>query len=262
MASSAVSGERFDMGRVFTTTFSAIKANWQVLLGFSLVLTVVSAITNGLTIGSMLDGLNPADPAAALGMFSSVSYWITVIVGLFSSAFLQSGIIHALIDRDDGAKADFADCFRGGARHFLPLIGLTILWWLGVALGWVLLMVPGLMLLSMWSVSMPALVAENTGVIGAFGRSRALTKGLRWPIFGTLLVFLILYFFLAFAVQGFSATGMLTLYQSNFALAMAVGVISGTVMSVLLTSFLVSLYSEVRLVKEGQGPRGLAEVFS
>jgi hypothetical protein len=250
MASSAISGERFDMGRVFATTFSAIIANWQVLLGFALVLSVVSAVTNGLSMSSMLEGFNPADPSTALGMFSSASYWITLIVGLCSSAFLQSGVIHALVDRDDGTKADFAACFRGGARHFLPLIGLTILWWLGVALGWVMLMVPGLILLTMWSVSMPALVAEDTGVIGAFGRSRGLTKGLRWPIFGTLLVFGILYFIMAFAVQGFSTTGMLSLYQS------------GTVLSVLLTSFLVSLYREVRLVKEGQGPRGLADVFS
>lgn len=262
MASSAVSDERFDMGRVFTTTISAITANWQVLLGFSLVLSVISAVANGISMGSMLEGYNPADPASAMAMFSSASYWITIIVALFASAFLQSGIIHALIDRDDGTKADFAACFRGGARHFLPLIGLTILWWLGVAVGWMLLMVPGLILMTMWSVSMPALVAENSGVIDAFGRSRALTKGLRWPIFGTLLVFGILYFILAFAVQGFSTTGMLSLYQSNFALAMVIGVISSTILSVLLTSFLVSLYSEVRLVKEGQGPRGLAEVFS
>src|SRR3546814_14393610 len=43
----------------------------------------------------------------------------------------------------------------------------------------------------MWAVVAPALVEERTGVFGAFGRSRELTKGARWKVFGLELILLV-----------------------------------------------------------------------
>src|SRR3546814_8344703 len=47
------------------------------------------------------------------------------------------------------------------------------------------------MLFCMWAVVAPALVEERTGVFGAFGRSRELTKGARWKVFGLELILLV-----------------------------------------------------------------------
>jgi hypothetical protein len=44
------------------------------------------------------------------------------------------------------------------------------------------------MLLTMWAVIGPVLVAERTGLFETFGRSRALTRNTRWRIFLLLLV--------------------------------------------------------------------------
>jgi hypothetical protein len=73
--------------------------------------------------------------------------------------------------------------FRAAAGKFWPLLGLILLFSLGVVAGLVLLIVPGVLLAMAWSVAMPALVLEDRGVFGAFSRSAALTRGSRWSIF-------------------------------------------------------------------------------
>jgi hypothetical protein len=52
----------------------------------------------------------------------------------------------------------------------------------------VLLIVPGLILLTIWAVIAPVIVIEQTGALDAFGRSRALVRGYGWTVFGIVLV--------------------------------------------------------------------------
>ena len=262
MATLSPTGERYDLGRVLSRTFSQIVANWMVLGGFALIGAVVAAIFNAYGVREMLHIMTNPDPANPLALFQSPGYWIMLIGGLVVGALMQSGLTHGLLVGSRGESVAFGDCVSGAVRYFLPGIGLTILFYLGVGIGLMFILVPGLILMTMWSVSLSALVGEDCGVTGAFGRSRALTKGLRWPVFGTLLVFFLVFGFLLFAVQGFSSTGMARLYQSNMALALVATTISGTISTLLLTSFLVALYREVVLVKEGEPRGGLAEVFS
>jgi hypothetical protein len=262
MASQDFGGERFDIGRVLGSTFSAIMDNWKVLGAFALATGAVSAAIGSFTSVQTLNSFDPKVPASIFAVLKSPLYWGAILVGLFISSFTHAGLFHTLVAQVHGKSTTFMECVSAALRMFLPLLGLTILWWLGVMFGYVLLLVPALILMTMWSVSAPALIAEECGVINAFGRSRALTKGLRWPIFGTLLVFLLLYAFATFAFQGFSTTGLLSLLKSNFILGTLVALVSSTILSLLMTSFLAALYREVILVKEGGGSSSLAEIFS
>jgi hypothetical protein len=67
-------------------------------------------------------------------------------------------------------------------------MGVSILFALGVALGFVLLIIPGLFLLVIWSVVAPVTVLEQPGVFNAFGRSRELVRGNGWAVFGVILL--------------------------------------------------------------------------
>jgi hypothetical protein len=74
----------------------------------------------------------------------------------------------------------------------LPLMGVSILGGIGIGIGFVLCIVPGLFLLTFWSVVAPVTVIERPGVFSAFGRSWELVRGYAWPVFATIvLVFLL-----------------------------------------------------------------------
>lgn len=261
MASAAPMG-RFEVSGVFRRMVSGISAQWKILLGIALGVGVIASVIGGTSMASVLQSYDPTNPGTVLSIFGSPLYWVAAGGSMLLSAFSMSAMLATLLKPDGEGDTDFAAAFANGIRNVLSMVGLTILWWLGLMVGYILIIVPSLILLTMWSVSAPVLIAERTGVIGAFGRSRALTKGIRWPVFGALLLFLIVYLVIASALQGFSQVGMLNLYKSNMTGAIAVGLISSSLLGILLNAFLAGLYGEVLAAKEGGSRNELAEVFA
>jgi hypothetical protein len=255
------SGESFRIGRVFSTTFQAIFQRWQSVGLFALVVSVVMAIVGSFTTMRALSGLNLSGTNPGVGLFSSPLYFVGVITGFVSFAFTQAGSLHGFLKRD-GDDASLGDCFSGAIRYFLPLLGATLLGALGFIAGYFLFVVPGIIIATMWSVSGGAIVAEGLGPTDSLGRSRALTKGIRWPVFGCLFLFSIAYFMLAFGMIGFRINGMMSLYQSSPLLGMAVSTLLSTISGLFMNSFLAALYRETVLVKEGGDTRELAEIFA
>ena len=94
--------------------------------------------------------------------------------------------------RDGRRDSGVGDLFSAATPFILPLIGFGILFGIGVTIGFLLLVVPGLILLTFWSVGAPAIVVEGIGPIDAFGRSWRLVRGDAWSVFGTLLVVLLI----------------------------------------------------------------------
>ena len=85
---------------------------------------------------------------------------------------------------------------------------MSILFGLGVGIGLILLIVPGLYLLTIWSVAAPAIVVERRGAIESFGRSHELVKGEGWTVFGAIVVaFLVLIGFAIIAAAVGAAIG-------------------------------------------------------
>jgi hypothetical protein len=68
------------------------------------------------------------------------------------------------------------------------LVGAGILAGLGIAVGLLLFVIPGLYLLTIWAVIAPSIVLERAGVMESFGRSRALVRGRFWPVLGVVAV--------------------------------------------------------------------------
>jgi hypothetical protein len=82
------------------------------------------------------------------------------------------------------------DLLPGGYQSppFFPMLGLSLLTYLAYAFGLALLVVPGIILVVRWSISVPVLIAEEPGVIGALRGSWQATEGRFWPILGALAV--------------------------------------------------------------------------
>ena len=74
----------------------------------------------------------------------------------------------------------------------MPVLGQLILVGIvagvGIVIGFVLLIVPGLILITIWSVAAPVVVLERPGVFAALARSRELVRGNGWQVFGVILV--------------------------------------------------------------------------
>lgn len=256
------SSETFRIGRVFSTTFQAIFQRWQSVGLFALIVSVVTSIVHSFTSMQGMADYDPAVPGTAATMFSSPLTYIGLLLGLLSYTFVQAGSLYGFTKRGDDEDSSVVDCLNAALRYFLPLVGATLLFFLGFLGGYILFVVPAFIIGTMWSVSGAVLVAEGLGPTECLSRSRALTKGIRWPIFGCLVVFGIAYFVLAFGSQGFRANGLLLLYKSSPVLGMIATTVSTTITGLFANSFFAALYLETVLVKEGGDTRELAKIFA
>jgi hypothetical protein len=118
---------------------------------------------------------------------------VSAVISLVLATLYVGMVVQLVRDVQDGRRDNtVGELFGSVSPVLLPLIAVSILAGLGIGIGFVLLIVPGLVLLTFWSVVAPVVVIERPGVFGAFGRSRELVRGYGWPVFGTVvLVFLL-----------------------------------------------------------------------
>jgi hypothetical protein len=119
-------------------------------------------------------------------------------------------------------------------------------------------------------VCAPALVAERTGVFGAFGRSSSLTRGNRWRIFGLVIIAWIFLAVLGMILGAIGGINVLAAARDPEALraaalsplTIAINVISNTISGMITSTGIAVLYVELRKAREGMGPQWLAEIFA
>lgn len=162
---------KLDIGATLNQTFSTYGAQAGTLLPLALLLFLVVAIVNWIIVGS-------------LWLFP-VGIAVSVIAGIL----YQGMVVNLVSDVQDGRRDhSIEDLVRETAPVVLPLIGAGILAGIGIGIGFFLLIVPGLILITIWSVIAPVIVVENAGVLESFGRSRELVRGNGWQVFGVLVV--------------------------------------------------------------------------
>jgi hypothetical protein len=256
---------RMSVGRVFQRAFSAIASNPLVILGLALVVGALPGLLMSYLFVQMGLGTSASlangtiSPAGFMG-----AIFVSSIIGLIIASIVQAALTRATVSASEGVRASFGESLGTGLRVVLPLIGLTILFSIGIMLGFMLLIVPGIILLTMWAVAIPALVIEREGVGAAFRRSSQLTKGARWKIFALFLVLLIIYWLLSLVI---GLAGLKMYSAADSAAGLTVGnllgsVVLGTVFNTLWGTIQPSLYVELRQWKEGGSLENLQEVFA
>ncbi len=110
---------------------------------------------------------------------------IAVAILFFALSVLYQGMVVELVQDVETERRghSVSDLLRSVEPVLLPLMAVSVLFAVGVAIGFVFLIVPGLILLTFWSVVAPVTVLERPGVLAAFGRSRELVRGNGWPVF-------------------------------------------------------------------------------
>lgn len=128
---------------------------------------------------------------------SSVEEWQTqafvflavmILGGMVLSLVMSAAVTYAVVEELNGRHAPIGKSIAVGLRRMLPALAVGILSGLCIALGTVLLIIPGLIVMCMLYVAVPASVVESPGIGGALSRSAFLTKGHRWGIFGIIII--------------------------------------------------------------------------
>lgn len=131
--------------------------------------------------------------AVARVIFTGTAVALVTIISVVLTTFYQGMVVELVGDVQDGRReSSVGQLFGSVAPIVLPLIGLSLVVGLGVTIGFVLLIVPGLYLMTIWAVAAPSFVIERRGVFAAIGRSRELVRGHGWQVFGVILVVLVL----------------------------------------------------------------------
>jgi hypothetical protein len=262
MATVTESGSEMSIGRVFSRGFGVIVDNPGTVIGIAFLLGALPSVIINLVEQPIL--ASAMDRIQIIGSFGLI--FASILVGLVLQALVQGSLVRATLAYARGERATLGECVRASLAVALPLVGLAILMGLAVWVGMVLFLVPGIILYVMWSVASPALVAERTGVFGAFGRSRFLTRGARWKVFGVEAILVVGYYIVIGIVIGtlFSAIGIARTFPTT-------GLPIGWVLATIITSTLVntvwstvqsSLYVELRNWKEGLPEQALEDIFA
>lgn len=108
----------------------------------------------------------------------------TLVWGLGAS-LAYAAAIAAIAVEPEGAREEARTPFaalRDGARRWPTVLAITVAACLGVIAGLVLLIVPGIVLLTWWLLAYQPAVVEGLGWRASLGRSRELVRGNFWQV--------------------------------------------------------------------------------
>jgi hypothetical protein len=136
----------------------------------------------------LLSGL--ADEAAGDGWVAGL-FWglVTATVGVVGYFWVQAALVETVNDvRDGRADRTIGETFRAVQPRLPSAIVAGVLAAIGIGIGFLLLIIPGLYLLTIWSMLIPVIVLEGRSAGEAFSRSRELVRGNGWNVFGLVVV--------------------------------------------------------------------------
>lgn len=238
-----------DIGKVLTDGLGVVGRNFGPFFLMALLLEGVPSAL--LAYAQLMVRLNPV--FAVFGVVGFVACMVTV-------PMMQGALVFGSVGELEGRPVSMNDCLAAGRKHWLRLLGLDLLVGLGVVIGMILLIVPGVLLALRWSVSVPELVIEERGIQESMGRSAALTQNRRWSIFLLGLVLLAAMFVLqiALTIVGFPFGSL----HEHSAFTVVTTPLVNTCTSVVVYPVVAALFRQLRGDREGGAPEVLGQVFA
>jgi hypothetical protein len=246
---------RFDLGRVIERTFGAIGAH-------GLPLFLMAVIFVGLPQVALAWGQSQFIAANTDLMTAGVIVWlISLVVGVICNVIMQGVVTHTVVADLQGRKSTIGESLGAGLRSFWVLLGVGIVAGLAMMLGFVLLVVPGILIMLVWLVAGPVVVAEGAGVGRALQRSRDLTRNHRWWLLLLTVVYVVISWIIGImiGIAGMAAIGFEANGGLNF-VTLVLAPLAQAISTLLWASIIAATYVELRTVKEGGG-QTIAAIF-
>ena len=129
-----------------------------------------------------------ADEAARTGATLTFALTTQLFAGLLSfvgTTLLSGALVYAVVDIQRTGTAAAGESLRRGLRALPKVFLVTLLYTFVTVIGYILLIVPGIIFSLMYAVAVPVAVTENLGPFASLKRSAQLTDGYKGLIFLT-----------------------------------------------------------------------------
>ena len=144
-----------------------------------------------LVVFAVLDLLSALAASAAGDSVLAGVFWgvIALTIGVVGYFWVQAALVELVQDvRDGRADRTIGETYRAVQPRLPAVIAAGVLAAIGIGIGLLLLIVPGLFLLTIWSMLVPVIVLEGRSAGEAFTRSREVVRGNGWSVFGLILI--------------------------------------------------------------------------
>lgn len=257
------------IGEILDASFKLFTANLRKLLPLAavilvpigilqLVLTAQLGTDFSFLDAAVTDTPNPDVLLAPLGRVLGLAA-ATAILSLVGSLLVQAGAIRLYADLYQGRETSWQESLSFGVSRFGPVLVASLLAALGVGVGLLFYLVPGVWLYVSWWVAIPALLVERLGPIQALGRSFGLVRRRFWATAGAAaLTFLIVYVVQQIIGTLVSVAVLVPTFGAdapNLGPALAISSAAQTVVNLFTVPFLAAaatvVYFELRVRNEG-----------
>lgn len=180
----------------------------------------------------------------AVGFFLAAMVWFTIVDGVMTVAASERYL---------GREVDVIGALRQAFSRAGALVYASIMKWLAVGIGLIVLIVPGAYFLARFFAASQVVMLEGLGGSAALARSTALSEGLKGHILKTLLLVIVIYFGLE--IGWAIVLGMLFGGQATEGVMLIGQQLLSVIFTVLIYPFLsiaqTVLYYDVRIRREG-----------
>jgi len=241
------------IGELIDAAVRLYRREWKVLIGIVAFIVIPTTFIQVWITQLALGPLDaPTVPSSgALSQVVVVTLVFFVIQFLIVQPFLVAAIARAAADVYLGEPVTIGGTYRYALSRLVAILWVTILGLLLTLLGFVLLIIPGIIALVRLAFAPAALVVEGQRGTKAIGRSWRLTKGYFWRTLGTLLLSSIIS---AIVAAILTIPGELVV-QGLGPNAWPISALVSALATVLTTPFgmlvVVLLYFDLRIRKEG-----------
>jgi hypothetical protein len=179
--------QELSLGEVISKTFNLYQRDYAKYLVLFLVVEAVIGVLTTLVRSAIILPVLPTN-ATSLQILSWVSGFLgtliilaalTAIVALVFYPIALGSTVKMASEEIEKGRADLGASVRFAASRLLSMWVLSFLVGIIVVAGTIALIVPGIILGIMFSLALPVLVIENSGVLGSLGRSQKLVDH-RW----------------------------------------------------------------------------------
>jgi hypothetical protein len=186
--------QHLGLGGILDQAIAITKDHFGLLFTIMLILVIPYQLVTGfiqlsiaphLAPGASLEEIMAAMDEANQSMGPQILLWVlSMINGIILLPLANASVMQAVARVYLGQPITAIDAIRHGLRRLLPLIGTTILMYIIIFLGLVLLIIPGILFMLWYSMSQYVVVIEELAGMAALKRSKFLVR----PHLGTLLV--------------------------------------------------------------------------